>query len=39
MMYGSGYGCDYNQNSWLWIVLIIFLVLVICRNDKRHECC
>ncbi len=33
-----GYGNNsYNQGSWLWIVLIIFLVLIICPNRKK-EC-
>lgn len=31
--------CGCNQGSWLWIVLIIFLILIICGNDRRRECC
>ncbi len=34
----NGCNCG-NQGSWLWIVLIVFLVLIICATDKRNECC
>lgn len=30
------YGSGCNDNSWLWIVLVIFIVFFICCNNRNH---
>jgi len=48
-MFGYGYpgyygyqGCGYgdNNNSWIWIVLIIFIIFFLCwgNNSNRGIC-
>lgn len=41
MYYGGccNYNNGYNNSSWLWIVLIVFIILFLFRGDNHNNCC
>lgn len=36
--YPNNYGCNNDNNYWIWIIIIIFIIFFIFRDNNGHGC-